>query len=879
MNRALHGLLLRRFALRHWRAAPRQTALLVAVLALGIAVYFSIRLANRAAVASFRNFAELLAEESDWIVSAPAGLLPESVLSEIRGALGDRAVDLVPVLESTAALPRAAGGDDAIGARATFHLLGVDLVGVQNAAARRGGGRAWFGQTNATAAGTARGFWDVFRDPRAVFVPARLALREGLRVGGELRLLVNERVVALNVAGIIPSAPGQPAPPDTLLVMDLPALQSLTGRHGRIDRVEVRVEAGPGRDALRAETRDILARTGGDRWLVGSPGDRRAAGEVMTRAFRLNLTILSLIALLVGLYLVFQALDGAVVRRREEIGILRSLGVEERAIRAAWWAEAAALGLAGGVLGSLLGWAGAQFSVRFVGRTVNALYYATSAQSAALSLPELLGAVGLSVSAALVAGWLPAREAARTPPAQILSRHAVHEPGRGPWSRAWFGAALAGTGILLAFAPPLRFDGGLRVPAAGYAAALLWILGGGVLTGGALAGIARLLAPLGKRSAPWRLALAALRRPSGRHRLAAAGLLCAIAMTAGMAILVASFDRTMRGWIERTFQADLYLASDGAQSASAQNRIDPSTWRAIAADPAVADWNVLQVADVTVSGMRTLLVGAELGFTRRHTPLAWRDAPGDDGVFDPARNAGSAFVSEAFTERFRMRRGDAIDVPTPTGKRRLRIAGVFSDYGNERGSIVVERRHFAEWFGDELGSSLVLFLKPGHADEAVRADLARRYPGLRVLTNAHLRREVLRIFSQTFAITYALELIGVVVAVAGLGLTLASVLLERRGDLTTLRALGMARGEMARAAAAEGAVVALAGTAGGLGVSAALGWLLIHVINRQTFGWTLQYGFPAAGLAALAGLVVATGTTVAYGVGRWGAALPADREE
>ncbi len=878
MNTGITVLLWRRFTVRHWCAAPRQSALLVLILALGIAVYLSIRLANRAAVASFQNFAELITEESDWIVSAPAGLLPDSAPATMRAALGSRPVELFPVLENTAAKPRPPI-DEGIGTRPTFHLLGIDLVGVQNAAVRHQADHAWFSPPAGQKARDTGSFWDVFTDPLAVFIADSLARRETLRPGGELELVINERVVRLHVAGIIPSSAGNPAPPENLLVMDLPALQALTGRAGHIDRVEVRLEPGPDRTARREEVRRILQQTGGDQWLIGSPSDRREAGAMMTRAFRLNLTILSLIALLVGLYLVFQALDGAVVRRRQEIGILRSLGVEEYRIRRAWWLEAAVLGLVGGFVGTLLGWAGAQLSVRIVGRTVNVLYYATSAQSADLSTAEFVGALTLSIVTALVAGWMPARAAARTPPAQILSRHNPPSVHRTLWTRPWFGAVLVALGTLLIFPPPLRFTDGLRLPIAGYFSGFFWILGGGVLTGSSLAGFARLFEPLGRRSPTWRIAVATLRQPSGRHRLAAAGLLCAVAMTAGMAILVASFDHTLRGWIGRTFQADLFISSDGAQSASTQNRIDPTVWRALSKHPAVADWNVVQVADVVVSGKPTILVGAELGFAQRHDSLAWRDRPRGEAAFDPARNHGIAFVSEAFTERFQVNIGDTLTVPTPSGAQRLKIDGVFSDYGNERGSIVVERRHFAAWFGDELGSSVILFLKPGLVDETVRSELQASNPGLRVLTNAHLRREILRIFRQTFAITYALELIGVAVSVAGLGLTLVSVLLERRNDLTTLRALGMAHGEIARAAAAEGAVLAAAGVGGGLVVSVALGWLLIHVINRQTFGWTLQYSLPAGRLALLAALVLATGAGVAYAVGRWGAALPADREE
>jgi putative ABC transport system permease protein len=209
----------------------------------------------------------------------------------------------------------------------------------------------------------------------------------------------------------------------------------------------------------------------------------------------------------------------------------------------------------------------------------------------------------------------------------------------------------------------------------------------------------------------------------------------------------------------------------------------------------------------------------------------------------------------------------------------MTVAGIFCDYGNERGSMVVDRRHFAAWFGDELVTSLILVTKPGVSPEAVQNEWSTKYPGLSVLTNRYLRTEILRIFRQTFSVTYALELIGIVVAVIGLGMTLSSILLDRRSELTTLRALGWRRREMALATAVEGWLLSVCGVAMGMAVSLGLGWILIYVINKQSFGWTLQFQIPWGQLTGLGGLVIAAGTVVAYGVGRWGSQLPADREE
>ena len=335
----------------------------------------------------------------------------------------------------------------------------------------------------------------------------------------------------------------------------------------------------------------------------------------------------------------------------------------------------------------------------------------------------------------------------------------------------------------------------------------------------------------------------------------------------------------MQGWIRRTLQADLYVSSSGAQSASSRNTISASSARAIMAHPAVKKASALVVYPVVVDGLQTTLTGADVSSRETRPDTTWIAVPRTQAMFDTAQNEALALVSESFSERFGKTVGSRVDVPTPVGTKQMEIAGIFADYGNERGSILVDRSHVRSWFGEDAVTNISLFLHPDADADSVRAALLREYPGLSVFTNGKLRSEVLRIFRQTFSITYALEVIGVVVAVVGLALTLSSVLLDRREELTTLRSLGFTRGEMARATCLEGAALSFSAVVVGIALSFALGWLLIHVINKQSFGWTLGFAVPHWQLAGLAGSVLLTGAGVSYLVGRWGADLPADREE
>lgn len=864
------GLLWRRFTLRHWRQAPLQSAVLVFILALGIGVFFAMRLANRAVLASFESFTELIKQESDWVLTSPAGSLPESTLREVRALLGDRPVHLMPVLEITAAEPSHGEDERSFGTRRTWSIVGVDLAALANltvppeAAPEQ---RNWL-------MGAQGEFWDVLKRERAAYITQALAEQQHLGLDEKLAVVINDRRETLEVAGIIPRTNGGGEAPAALIVMDLPVVQQLAGTPGRIERVECVIEEGAGAVRLREEVRAILTAEAHGRWTISSRNERRETASQLTHALRLNLTLLSSLALLVGFYFIHQALDGAVVRRREEIATLRSLGVTERAIRGAWLIEAAALGLAGGAMGGLLGWLGAQLTVRLVSRSVNALYHASHVEHAPFVLGEFALSLLLGLAFSLLAGWFPARDAARTPPAQILRRHAQTALARLGVLR---GLVFIGIACAAFLCPPLRW-GDSRLPLGGYIAALAAIFASASLVGPALAGLARRLRGWSAGSAPLRVALSQLRRPTVRHVIAAACLLSAVAMTGGMAVLVGSYDHTMRAWLNRTFLADLYISSEGAQSASATNRLRPETWQAIAHDPEVEDFYAVQMSPVTVAGRATLLAGADLGFLARRVDMSWLKTPPPE-FYDATRNEHLAVVSEAFLPRYRVKVGDEIPFPTPAGEQRVRIVGVFADYGNERGTLLIDRAHYARWWGNELIATITLKLRAGLDANAVRARLRQAHPELSIFTNRTLREQAIRIFQETFSITYALEIIGVAVAVTGLGLTLASIFLQRRGDLATLRALGWTPGEIARAAAIEGLLLSVVGLVAGLAVSLLLGALLVFVINKQTFGWTLEYHLPWSAMSLLSALVLLSGAATSFLIGRWAARLPGDREE
>lgn len=855
---------------RHWRREPGLTATLAAILALGVAVFLAVRLANKAAVSGFGLFTESISGESDLLLRPRSGLLGTEVLRELRTISGVRPVDYFPVLELSGALKMEGGREDGD----LLRLVGVDLVAIGNAIGQSGeGGKEGegIGLTREEGESNPLGATD------ACFIGEAFAEKRGVEKEDRLRVWINDRFADLRIAGILPDPANRPAIPENLVLMDLPALQAVAGVPSRISRVEVRFPEGGSVARLRGEVGDGLAAWTRERdLLLESPEDRKASVTRMSAAFRLNLTILSGLALLVGIYLIMQAMEAAVTKRRGEIAILRSLGVTPGQIRRTWLTEAAVLGLAGGVLGIVLGRLLAEGLVGGIAATVNTLYYETTTNAVTLHPGEAAFSLVFGLAASLVAGWIPAREAALTPPSQALRQGALG--GGLVWLRRWpVGLALLLAAAGVARFPALEFGDGTNFPLGGYLAALLAVLGGSVFLGGLFPPVARLIGR-GRGEAMRGYAASRLRAVGGRHRLTAAGLSVAIGMSAAMAILVASFEKTLTSWIGQLLKADLYVAAPGAASVANGNTISEADWRALLALPGIDGADTLQRHAVTYEGRELLIGGADYHEDpARHLQLLWIEAPATTGP--DALETGGAWVSEPFARRFGKGRGDRLLLPTPAGAKEVAVEGVYADYGNEAGTVLVARRLTEEWFGDRSVSNLAVYTTPGVDPETVLESIRARFPALVTRTNEKLRAESIRIFHQTFAVTYALEAIAVIIAVAGLGLALAGLLLERRNELATLRALGATRRDIARAAMWEGLGIAIAGLAGGLAVSFFLGWILIAVINPQSFGWTLRYAVPWGMFGFLSGITLTTAACVAWMVGYRNANLRSDREE
>jgi putative ABC transport system permease protein len=526
--------------------------------------------------------------------------------------------------------------------------------------------------------------------------------------------------------------------------------------------------------------------------------------------------------------------------------------------------EALVIGVIGSVAGVGVGSLLASGAVHLLTDTVNSLYFATSIEAVRLQPGDWMFGFVIGVGFSLLAGLLPARDATETPPAQILAR--------GDWSpgfvwlrRPFTGLVLLALAGLALLVPPLPLAGGGKMPLGGFITATTLVLGGALLSGQVLVVLARLLRPLA-RGPVGRLATSRLEDGSSRHRLAVAGLVVAVGMVTSMLQMVGSFRATIERWFDVRFQGDLYVSERGASGSPAFSGIDPAVIERLVGDPAVEFFDTLHVARVEGPVGVTQLCGADLDAWQGPVKQIWVRPPGE---LLPQDDAEPALVSESFARRFGVLDGGRVEVTTAAGRRAVTPIAVFADYGNEFGSAVVPIERWKEWTHSERPLNTTLFLGEGQDINAVRDRLRLEHPGLEIRNGPELRAAALDIFDQTFRVTDALSAIGLAVALAGLLLGLLAIFDESATTWETLDRLGYSQRRLVLAAGIEGGGISLAAWLAGTALGLLIGWLLIDVINVQSFGWTLLWQVPVGHLLVLGFSLAVVGFICGAAAGTW----------
>lgn len=801
------------------RAARTLFLLTLAGVALGVAAVLSIQLLNRAALGAFAGSVRAISGEADLTVLGVGDRLPEALLPEVLAVPGVRAA--VPVYRVEVALD---GRADA----------GLEIVGVDLLAAAAG---PWTPPSGALAGALSTPGW--------VAVTPALAREMGWRVGDAVGVSSGSRRVTLRIGTLLDLQRAAPLASRRLAVMDLAQAQGLLGARGRIHQIDVMAAAGTAPAALAARLEARL----GPRARVASPEARTVEAEGLLAAFRLNLTALSLVSVAVGGFVVYAAVKAALVRRREELGLLRAIGATRAQVLGLVLGEVAVLGLAGTALGIPLGWLAARLQVDAVSGTLRNVYLLEGIERFALGPGLLALAAGTGLAGALAGALGPALDAARRDPRALLgsiSLQAREERRAGPLALAAAGA-IAAAGVVAALS-------GDRWRPGGFVAAL-----------GLLVAVP-LLAPLALRATagaprPRRLGLRwgarSLGTRLGATATAAGALAVAVAMLAGVTIMVASFRETVDRWLGATLRADVYVTTPSWRRAREEATLAPGVVERLAAIPGVRAVDRLRQGHLAVAGRRVAVTGIDAGLAEASGRVAL--AAGGPPAEALARlRAGEVLVSEPLARKARLAVGDTVALPGPAGTARARVAGVYFDYGTESGALLADLSLFARLFGDGPVQNAALYLAPGVDPEDAVARVRRGLPdaALLVRSNRTLRGEVFAIFDQTFAVTRLLQAMGLLIAVVGVALSLLVTARERAAETALVRALGATRGGVFRVFVGRGLGVGALGLALGLAGGLGLAVVLVQVVNPAWFGWSLGLHLPLGALAGQSALIL-----------------------
>jgi putative ABC transport system permease protein len=787
---------------------PLHTGLMVLGVALGVAVVVAIDLANTSARRGFlRSTQAVTGRATHRVTGGPEGLAGD-VFRRIRVQAGLRAS--TPVVEGYAT---ALDLD-----RQPLRVLGVDPLSDAPFRDRLGDG-------SLAEPGLAR----LFVDPKAVVVGSALAHRYGLGIGSPLRVQVHGRIETLEIAGIAHAGNSEEdAAFETVVLLDLGAAQKLLGMSDRLSHVDLIAS-----EADLARVRGVLP-PGAQ--VVPATEEASTVGQ-LTDAFQLNLTALSLLALAVGMFLIYNTVMFSVVQRRAVIGTLRLLGATGGQVFGMVLLETAAASALGTMLGIGLGWLLGQGAVRLVTRTINDLYYVLSVTGAPLTALSVVKAALLGMGAGAMAAVAPALEASRVEPVEALRRSAYEGRARRLVPRV----GAAGAGLAALGGLTLLVSG--RSLAASFAGLFAIVLGLALLAPLATVAAMAASAPLAGRvgGTLGRLATRTVTRSVSRTGVAVAALAMAVSVSIGVGLMIASFRSTVANWLDLTLRADIFVSAPSAGGARAFPTLSPDVPAKVATVPGVA-W---------VETFRSARVPSPLGEVnlavadprRPRDVRLYRSAEGDPAKAWDAARAGAVIVTEPFAFRHHLKaHGASVTLLTDRGPHTFPVAGVFYDYATEQGTVFMTRNVYERYWDDRGVTSVGAHLAPGASvGEVVRAiRMALAGTALNVSPNRAVRAIALRIFDRTFAVTQSLRLLAVVVAFIGVWSALMALQVERTRELATLAALGLGeRQQWALGLLETGLMGAVAGL-----LALPLGWLLafilVHVINVRSFGWTMR---------------------------------------
>ena len=805
----------------HWRTNPVLYGLTVLGVALGVASVISIRILNQSAIASFAAGVRTIGGAADVLVTGKGGTLPDEAYPRVLGTAGVAAA--WPVFETTVAVE---GRPD------TFvRVLGVDLL----APAQDFWGAVSGLDPGADAA-------DAVRAPGWVAVTPELAAAMGWAVGDGFEVRYGADVSGLRVGALIDLKRWGASGSRRAVVMDIAEAQSLFDGAGTLHRIGVKATEGTDLAALAARIEGGL----GGRVDAVTPSERTGQAQQLLGAFRLNLTALSLVSLLVGTFLVFSSMRACLVWQRREFGVLRSLGCTPAQVLALILGEAALLGVMGVVIGIFAGYWTAIWNLDAVSSTLTNIYMLREIESLEVSGGTLALAVFAGLGGALSGTLLPALDVWRRDTRTLLDN--LPAPA----------AAIAGARnlfrlglVLLAGVLAWYWLGGWRWRPAGFVLATAMLL------------CLPLLAPwlvqrlTGRVRVPdfgFRYGVRSLGATLANTSFSVSSLAMAVCLLVGITLLVESFRETLVRWVDRSLRADVYVTATVGARHGPDATLSAQLVERLAGVPDVEGVDPLRRLFLRVGGRRVAVVAVDLSRPAEQRRLGLLS--GGNAVARAVRDRG-VLIGEPLSRSASLAVGDVVEIEGPEGPVRLPVSGIYRDY-TEGGSVTMDIGLMAATLGAGPLTSVALHLKPGADPEAVAAGIASRHPrgSLRVRSNRGLKDDVLHVFDQTFAVTRILQVMSLIIAACAITLTLLVVAQEKASEIALYRTLGAFRRQVFRLFVSKGTAMAFLGLVLGFAGGIGLGVTLIFVIQKSYFGWSIEWTWPWLTLAGEALAIV-----------------------
>lgn len=836
--------LLRFVSFRHVFESPLRSLLTLVGVAVGVATLVGIAAINRSVMDAFRSTIDTVAGKADLTVAAETSGFPEELLETVRGVPG--------VLHAAGGLSVVAPVKDSPGE--SLYLMGVDLLDDGFFRTYEGAG-----DTNV---GKLADDLEFLNSTDRILVSERFAKQKNLSVGSVIELQTHEGTKPFVVHGLLKETGPLKAFGGSVGVMFFGSLQEAFGKGRTLTRIDVAIDQQVGLEVMKERLQKVV----GSSIEVDSPDKRGSAVQTMVRSFQLGLNLGSGVALLVGVFLVYNTVSISVVQRRREIGTLRALGATRRRIRVLFALEAAVFGLFGSLLGMPLGVLVGKAAIGTVASSVSEIYVRVNINDVKLGSSELMVGLTLGVLGSIFAALRPAWIASGVQPVEALRKDAAIGAGAVE-VKAW--PTWVGLGLLITAWPVAQIPPPLEnFPAFGYLAIFFILMG------------VTLLSPIVLRwlNVPFqrpgellfgisgRLAADNFARAPVRTAVPVSALSIGVTMAVTVGAFIGSFQASADKWIEQAIPADLFVTSSARLAGTQNQPMKPEVEGELmaAGNGNIAALNPVRLMAHDVLGLRVFVISLDSSI---HEKLGSTMIL--EGTIPTAeeRAKGYVTVSENFSRRRNLKVGSTFPMKTPTGEHTYTVSTIIIDYTSDQGSIILDRAIFKEQFKSEQVDTFHVYLKDKSKLEetrsAITARLGKQYD-LYVLSNDELRQEAKKLVGGAFAITYAMETVAVALALLGIINTLLAAVLDRTREIGLLRAVGADRGHVLKLFTGEAFFIGLTGSLFGVATGGVVGFIVTNIVGVQATGWNFPYAYPW--MTALQMIVIGTVSAIIAGI-------------